>query len=242
MKKAIHSFTTTWNISASAINWLVNKQLIDSIDANSAYQIKEGLIKMIIISIASSVEGSLRTLLYYKWKELQDKEVQLSKKKVNETSAEIIRERNNLAIKLRMLKKKGINRDRLEWSKLSSLFEVIKNSTMEKELNKIAPNLYDEIEILFQFRNFLVHSNHISNTMYMQNNSLIHVFEKKANNLYQYVYDNQLFDTIKSPEYITEKLLTPKLLIRFNEALKKFLTLEDFEEHFDLQNIIRSIY
>lgn len=242
MKKAIHPFTTTWNISASAINWLVNKQLIDSIDANSTYQIKEGLIKMIIISIASSVEGSLRTLLYYKWKELQDKEAQLSKKKVNETPAEIIRERNNLANKLRMLKKKGINNDRLEWSKLSSLFGVIKDSTMKKELNKITPNLYDEIEILFQFRNFLVHSNHISNTMYMQNNSLIHGFDKKANNLYQYVYDNQLFDTTKPPEYITEKLLTPKLLIRFNEALKKFLTLKDFEEYFDLQNIIRSIY
>ena len=252
------NFEITWKYLASAVLLDINNRERFEVKGElfSSHKIIEGRKVSIIISIASIIEGCLRTYLILKvadvrkhhelyqknvetYERLQDEEVSLGFLKPKEFyEKEILRlskikGRFNQNTKFSKLSNK-------EWNELHKAFNQIHNYDIGNSMNSIKQNLYEDVKYIFLFRNFLVHSNLINinvseeGEVEYQGMSKMLIAYLKKNNIIEEEGQNKT-------RYYIKELLPNDLIFHFKSVLLNFFKLTEFKELFWMQNEISSI-
>lgn len=252
-------FETSWKYLASAmmvdINDLSRFKRIEGSD--SVYKITAGRKISLIISMASVIEGGVRAYLSLKVLTVKKDHRIISDLISNYREFEEKKELNFVAIEpienyqrkieeldkiIRRFSKKTqlSNIDNGEWGSLKKIFRLIHDYDISKSFNKVDNNLAKDLDYIFHFRNFLVHSNLIG-LKKIGNNEI--EYQGTANRLNEYITEKKLNEDSKEFEniFFIEELLPDKLIFHFKIVLTNFLKVVEFNQLPSMKNEIARI-
>lgn len=128
--------------------------------------------------------------------------------------------------------------ERRQWKELLKDFEMIEGLTLEDVLSNHNCLLYDDLEMIFRFRNFLIHSNNFQ----QKSNSTKFYFEGESNRLATYMEKRNIKINYTKGRHLVETLVTDDLIVYFKEVLDEFMFIEEFNNHFELTNLRNQIW
>lgn len=123
------------------------------------------------------------------------------------------------------------------WNELVYHYSLINNEKLKVATRKVDKKLMVDIEKIFQFRNFIVHSNNIEIKQDEHNLT----YDGAVKKLIKYIEENRFSDTTKSAFFI-EQLVPEKLILHFKECCDKFLECDFFGELFETINLRNHIW
>ena len=249
------TYTPTWNYIASALNFLVEKEIwkVDNEDGNEYFKIPEGVRLILIISCASIIEGALKTYL----KEVVNgsiSENELIKNANDSRTVSEITNQESVESFFYASNEKGkqqlfvgiisVIKDEIEnasWSKLLVLFEKITQEKLKDLLNEKRNDLFSDVAMIFQFRNFIIHSTNIQHKVFNENEF---DFMDKSKTLIEYLQKNRLIDDNYKNEgkFFVEYLIPAKLICHFGKILNEYLNLGFFRNNITSANLINLVY
>lgn len=214
----MNSHTPTWIYVASGLNFLIENKIWEIEDETEYgyYKIPEGVRLILIISFASVVEGALKTYLI----ETIDKGLPDRNSFENVTIMQVENE---------------------TWNNLIGFFKKIKKKKLKKLLNDKKKNLFEDVEMIFKFRNFIIHSNNIKHQV---NNENDFNFQEESDTFSEYLIRNKLIERNYKNEgkYFVEYLMPEKLIHHFKKVVDEYLGIDFFSEHFTTANLRNLIY
>lgn len=112
------------------------------------------------------------------------------------------------------------------WSTLTNYFNVLEKRKISSYLKEVDTNLVEDIEKLFQLRNFVVHSNFVE--IELGNMSIDHYGKLKS--IITYLKKRNVMQE-DNKTYIIDQVFCPSLLNHFREVMQKY-----FQSGFLLRN------
>lgn len=273
-KNLTPAYTTIWGYTASGINWIFDQDdwKADRFEKKYPYCISEGIKLMMIISMASVIEGALRSFLrakindaknrkealeeYFKNEDTNSSSEDLSDSSVVEVDAlpfmpdDDLREeyedhvallkRSAYAQKVKGMKKwyfglknalndilskrnlslTQVEYERLEdvlnsiegsaWRDLQSFYDKINVTTIKESLKTHNPNLLRDVNMLFSFRNFVVHGKRIDIKFDVVATKV--VYDNDAKILVDYLKEKKFYSSSVQNKYIIEGLLPDEVI------------------------------
>lgn len=131
------------------------------------------------------------------------------------------------------LKRIVIGIEKSSWNNLVGHFNKVNNRKLKAVLDEQSTDLYEDISKIFQFRNFIVHSNILEQKF---NENEIH-FQGKSNKLIKYINDKGFGIFPVSGKYFIEILMPDDLIIHFKSCMDLFIGNNDFREDFSTSNL-----
>ena len=314
MSKVTKGYTPIWNYTASGINWMVKNKIWE--DTNGAakdwYHSQEGIKISIIISIASVIEGSLRTYLKNKIekaienKKMFDAPIISDNYSNSELIGEIeldhpiflpnefkinykvendeflsnllkkfpIKKKCPLGVKECPIKNNDVGKvkqilnwltskvnpvqksnfisddekldkiisiiDKAVWNDLLGYFKKVTGKRLKTELNKVDKGLFNDLEYIFHFRNFLVHSNEMKLEFNVDNLDV--TFRGRAKSLMDYMDEKNLNLEIKEGIRFIELLVPNNVVIHFRNSMNSYFKSEFFRENMGTSNLVNLIW
>lgn len=259
------------NIRSSNVQYVASglRYLLDNVDieevrkcpTDKTYRMSSGIIFILIASLASVVEGILKVYLSGEIDEaitaLSEEKILLKEKnqslisKICNTKLDL---KTNKELILNILKGKLVSIEEMNYTQLKNEFKKIKGESFDEKLKftcestKNQKNISEGISMLFQFRNFIVHSN--SSEIKFTGKKLIinehthsdYEFKGKTKKLYDYLTKEKLIKDNKEGWFIDQ--LTNKEILNFffNLVFKDFLKLAIWDTSpnvTSIKNIIR---
>jgi hypothetical protein len=259
----MNTYSPTWNYIASGLNFLIENEVwkIENKNRVEPYKIPEGVRLILIIGFASVVEGSLKTYLIetlnktFSEKDRIEKlindanpnsEFPIQESETtffpNPTKQELIK-RKDKNDKL-LIRIKNITMEQVEsetWNNLIGLFNKITGKKLKDLLDNKRTDLYDDVNAIFSFRNFIIHSNNIQLQIHKENNFS---FIDKSNVLIEYLRKNKLVEEKYKNEgkYFIECLMPEKIIPHFKKIVEEYLDVNFFKECPAIANLINSIH
>jgi hypothetical protein len=248
----MNTYTPIWNYIASGLNFLISKEIwnIENDDGIKHHKIPEGVRLVLVITCASVVEGSLKTYL----KEIIDGAL-YEKNRIEETmnsneensgvetkglnrpffetptKQELLdqkHENDKLLIKIKNVTIEEV--ENATWNTLIGLFEKVTGNKLRNLLEEKRKDLFADVEAIFHFRNFIVHSNSVQHQIIEENN--IFFQDKKSERLISYLKKNRLIGNYKNgKEYFIEYLMPEKLIHHFKKTLDEYLDVNFFKDY-----------
>lgn len=123
------------------------------------------------------------------------------------------------------------------WNELISHFRSITGERLKVSLKKIDKKLTEDIEKIFQFRNFIIHSNNIE----IEHDTKNVKYEGDVKKLIEYI-DDKSFSAPADKHYFIEKLIPDDLVEHFKKCADNFLKCTFFSELFDTINLKNQIW
>lgn len=124
------------------------------------------------------------------------------------------------------------------WNKLVGHFNKINNRKMKAVLDEQNTDLYEDIFKIFQFRNFIAHSNTLQQKF---NENRVH-FQGDSDKLIKYINDKGLGISPVPGTYFVEILIPDKLIVHFKKCMDLFISNNDFKEDFSTSNLRNLIW
>jgi len=116
--------------------------------------------------------------------------------------------------------------EKSSWQDLKAHFTKIEGERLRQIINADDPNLSKKLDKLFEFRNFIVHSNSIQSEK--QGSQIIYLGKTKS--LIKYLKENDLNEPGSSSfKYFIEEIITLKLITHFKEALELYINTSLFK-------------
>ncbi len=202
----------TWSYVASTINWVNSTNPYKQSPSEPSFaKVGEGLRMVMITSIASVFEGLMKDYLQERLSKTKER-IEFTKNKKIEvlTALEI---------------------QNFQWGQLKDIFEKIEKRKFKDTIIEMSDiGFYEDVEMIFKFRNFIVHSNYIKEDYVEKNNGSI-VFsqsDKKTKQLKDYIKQRKLNIEDESEKYFVEIYFTQKLLSHFVDTMNNFFKLKLF--------------
>lgn len=98
--------------------------------------------------------------------------------------------------------------------------------------------LYEDVFKIFQFRNFIAHSNVMEQNF---NENEVH-FNGKAGNLIGYINDKGFGVNPVKGKYFVQLLIPDDLIIHFKKCMDLYIENKDFKEDFNTSNLSNLIW
>ena len=127
------------------------------------------------------------------------------------------------------------------WEKLIVLFNRITGKELKDLLDSKRRNLFDDVNAIFSFRNFIIHSNSIKHQIFKENDFL---FQGKSIRLDEYLKKNKLIEENYKSEgnYFIECLIPKKIIPHFKKIVEEYLDVNFFKKCTTVANLINLIY
>lgn len=236
-------YSTFWNYTASGVNRIIDKNGYQYIKQREDdwYKIKEGIFLMLIISMASSIEGSLRSFLNVSVNTASSKRQEfinfLSRVDIDqqEDKTKIEKEleyQEKLIRNIPKIKAKSIEGE--SWSGLKELYDELFENTFEEELNGIEENLLVDIDYLFKFRNFVAHSNLIKFDVTQDR------LASGAKQLNEFLKNRGLES--KEEVYYVDLFLNEEVVKFFQEKMNLYFTADFLKKDYSLKILVDLIW
>lgn len=303
-KNMVPAYTTTWGYTASSIIWLFEKGdwKATCFEKKEPYCISEGIKLMMIISMASVIEGALRSHLRSKINNAQKRKEELGeyfKKEDSDSTAGDFRDieevevdelpfildtdfRKEYVEHVNLLKRganakkvKGIKKmyyylkntlcsilpksssdlTSVEYEKLNIVLESIEESAWRDlklyydKINTIAikailkdynSDLLRDINMLFSFRNFVVHGKRID--IKFDETAANIQYDNDSLKLVNYLKEKKFYPSSVKNKYIIECLLPDEVITHFKTCMLDFLKSPVFKGSSETQNSINMIW
>lgn len=259
----MNRYTPTWNYIASGLNFLIDKEVwkVENNSGSEHYRIPEGVRLILILAYASVVEGSLKTYLIgtiNKTFEEKDRIENLinndalnSEAKIQESETlffpnpsrqELIKrkdENDQLFIRIKNLTTEEV--ESATWNNLIGLFKKITGNELMEMLDNKRKDLSKDINMIFSFRNFIIHSNSLQLQILAENEFS---FQAKSKDLIEYLIKNNLLrDNYKSQEkYFIEYLMPEKIILHFKKTVDDYFDVSFLKECLETKNLVNFIY
>ena len=233
--------STTIEYYGSGLKYIIDQFKLEEIEGSDSYKIPEGIKAIFITSLASIIEGTLKSFLKEFIGNLNIENITIQDNQEVKPIIEPIIEKSKIDLL------KGICNDRvkkienLTFEKLLTEFNSITSKNLNEALDNHKPNLSENIKMINKFRNFFIHANAI-NVVISEDNSF--EFTNKSKVLHNYIlkYDLQKED-YKVGDHFIELLVTKKLLNHFKDVVfNHFLKLEFWNDTPLTKNMINRIY
>jgi len=253
----MNRYSSTVQYVGSGLKYLKNMINLDSIQQDSDYKIPEGIKTVFITSLASIIEGVIKSYLKSEIRAISiNKEIiekSLFQEKSEDDNAEVVISFQKTVKELRNDKSKNdklINKiieielnkiESLTWEKLKQEFKKISNDDLKTILNNHKPELSENIEAIFRFRNLFLHGNVIE-LKNKENGGF--EFQGRSKFLSDFIKKHNLEkENITSEDHFIELLVTKKTMnFLFDKVYNEFLTLPKWSESFETQNMINLIW
>jgi hypothetical protein len=252
--------STTIQYIGSGLKYLKNTTNIGNIDKHGQYQtykMQEGIKVLFIISLASLIEGVIKTYLKskvedgLKIKRMIEKRI-ACKEKIDDKEKETIglsaffkdqelEVKNADKLMNKIIQLKIDNIENLSWENLKKEFKMISEHDFEELSNKHQSELSKSIEFIFKFRNLFIHGNIIDHKV--TDNGTVE-FLGKAKDLYAFIRKNSLEkESPQNADHFIEYIVTDKLVdFLFEKIYTNFIELPIWSKSFKTKNMINLIY
>lgn len=233
--------STTIEYYGSGLKYIIDQFKLEAIEGYDSYKIPEGIKAIFITSLASIIEGTLKSFLKEFLKNLNIQNITIEDNQQVQPIIEPTIERD----KIDMLK--DICEDRIKrienstFENLLKEFELVTSVKLKELLDNQKENLFDNVKAIFRFRNLFIHGNVIE-IEFLEENSF--KFTGKSELLHNYLkkHDLEKEDYIVGDHFI-ELLVTKKLLNHFKDVVfNHFLKLEFWNDTPLTKNMINRIY
>lgn len=253
----MNKYSSTVQYVGSGLKYLKNMIDLDSIKEDNDYKIPEGIKTVFITSLASIIEGVIKSYLKSEVraisinKEIIEKSLFQEKPEDNNTEPVVSFQRtigelkNNKAKNDELINKiieVELNKiESLTWEKLKQEFNKISNEDLKTLLNNHQPELAGNIEAIFKFRNLFLHGNVIE---FKNKESGGFEFQGRAKFLSDFIKKYNLEkEDIKSEDHFIELLVTKKTMdFFFDKIYNEFLRLPKWNESPETRNMINLIW
>lgn len=130
--------------------------------------------------------------------------------------------------------------DKSTWNNLKGQFKDVTSRKLSGILKMNGEkDLFKDLDLIFKFRNFIIHSNDIK--LYQEKTNV--GFKDRALDLFNEMDGRDLLiESSTTGKYFIEELATDKLVIHFKECLKKFLNHKFLNDEPSFKSIILNIY
>jgi len=307
-----HGYTPIWNYTASGVNWIFRQDTWkgDNVDDKHPWCLPEGLKLILIISMASTIEGALRSYLRakirYALQRQNELEGILSKPDETDTTTsdstyegpyveieddfipslttreELEQEYHQKLALLRKSAKlndgritqafnsiKNVGKQLINWiprlnfqdekfsddekQNLEAVLDVVEGSSWSllkgyfNEINEVElsdvlhnsdPELFNDLNALFDFRNFIVHSN----TLEQKFGEKFVDFRGKSERLIGYIREKGFYPSSIDNKYFIEILLPDDLITHFKKCQDLFFRSSVFDDSHETHNQISMIW
>lgn len=136
------------------------------------------------------------------------------------------------------LKRIVIGIEKSSWNNLVGHFNKVNNRKLKAVLDEQNTDLYEDTSKIFQFRNFIVHSNILEQKF---NENEVH-FQGKSDKLIKYINDKGFGISPVTGKYFVEILIPDDLIIHFKKCMDLFIGNNDFKEDFHTSNLRNLIW
>lgn len=209
----------------SGLKYIIDQFKLENIEGYDSYKIPEGIKAIFITSLATIIEGTLKSFLKEFIENLNIENITIQNNQEVQSIIPPIIEKSKIDLIKNICEDRVKKIENLTFEKLLIEFNLITSQNLNEMLDSYLPDLSENIKMINKFRNFFIHANTINVTT-LEGNSF--EFIGKAKILHNFIKKYNLEkEDYKVGDYFIEVLVTEKLLNHFKTVVfSHFLRLD----------------